>query len=88
MLLGSGNPADTWEWDGASWKEHLVPGPSRRSSAGMARWGTNVVLFGGLRVVGNDYDFLADTWQWNGQSWRELEVSGPKGVASPFMAER
>lgn len=88
VLLGSGSQADTWEWDGTSWTERHVTGPSRRSSAGMARWGTNVVLFGGLRVVGNAYEFLSDTWQWDGQSWRELDVSGPKGVASPFMSER
>jgi hypothetical protein len=28
--------SDTWEWDGNTWSQRLVAGPSARSGAGMA----------------------------------------------------
>lgn len=88
LLFGGGRSDETWEWDERGWSQHHVAGPSARGSAGMARWGSHVLLFGGLRLIGNTYDYLADTWQWDGARWQKLDVSGPEGLANPFMSER
>jgi hypothetical protein len=80
---------ETWEWDGQAWARHEVPGPPGRSGPGMAQWGSNVLLFGGVRLVGsNTYEYLSDTWIWEGEKWRELKAPGPQGVSSAFMASR
>lgn len=92
VLFGGGSSPElspeTWEWDGKAWSRHAVPGPASRSSAAMAAWGTKVLLFGGLRVVGGAYEYLSDTWEWDGSRWSEHRVAGPRGVANSCMASQ
>jgi hypothetical protein len=73
---------DTWTWDGTSWTQREVPGPTPRAGTVLARLGANFVLFGGLT---RSLELLSDTWTWSGTSWmaqhvvgpRELEISAP-----------
>jgi hypothetical protein len=73
---------DTWTWDGTSWTEHDVPGPSARYGAAAATLGSTVVLFGGAPggIPSDDPGntrWLGDTWVWDGTSWTERHVPGP-----------
>ncbi|HNT28297.1 MAG TPA: hypothetical protein PKH10_08990, partial [bacterium] len=61
---------DTWEWDGASWKE-LRPSisPSAREAGAFVydKARGKVLLFGGGGWYGvGDFD---DTWEWDGTNW-------------------
>lgn len=60
----------TWTWNGTTWREWHVKGPSTRYLGSMAydqATGT-VVLFGGYATgVGT----LNDTWTWNGVAWTQ-----------------
>jgi hypothetical protein len=66
-----GGPAhfgDTWEWDGATWTERVVPGPGPRWLHAMAYDPVRqrVVLHGGRHPFGQQ---LMDLWEWDGTSW-------------------
>jgi hypothetical protein len=62
------NLGDTWEWDGARWKERYpVTSPPARNSHAMASLGSKVVLFGGR----GSSPWLADTWEWDGTAWTQ-----------------
>ena len=67
--------SDTWEFDGASWREVKAPGPGPRSGHAMSfdMVAGSTVLFGGGKDVAK-----GDTWRFDGQSWTEVKVSGPK----------
>lgn len=68
---------DTWEWNGTSWTQPLVSGPSGREGHAMAFHPTNgVVLFGGGAGSPNN-----ETWAWNGAAWTKL--TGPGNQPSP-----
>lgn len=59
---------DTWTWDGTTWTERTVPGPSARTDAKMA-WDPRrqrIVLFGGF-----DGAIQSDTWEWDGAAWTQ-----------------
>ncbi|MEK6702565.1 MAG: hypothetical protein AABZ53_09895 [Planctomycetota bacterium] len=78
VLFGGRNISylsDTWEWDGNSWRQLVVTGPSQRASHAMvydsARGVT--VLFGG-EVTGAASN---ETWEWDGQAWSLRAVLGP-----------
>ena len=76
--------ADTWEFDGTTWVERTVEGPSPRIAAGSAydsRRGL-VILFGG---TGND-SLHGDTWSWDGTEWRRLATTGPEPRSMGYMA--
>ena len=67
--------ADTWIWDGETWRQAEVAGPSGRDHhrAVYDRKRDRVVLFGGwdgVQVVG-------DTWEWDGTGWRRAATEGP-----------
>lgn len=63
--------------------------PRYRSAIGMASWQAKVLLFGGLRGVGNSHEYFNDTWAWDGNQWTKLDVAGPpRGVTNPLMAGR
>lgn len=69
---------DTWEWDGARWRD-VTPAtgsPPARHAHQMAydAISGHVLLFGGLNNVSN---MLADTWEWDGTAWTELTVTTP-----------
>ena len=59
---------DTWEWDGASWKQAGVAGPSPRNGAAMCYDPVRgcAILFGGNGPSG-------ETWTWEGRSWTEVK---------------
>src|SRR5579864_569990 len=70
----NGFPTDTWVWDGATWTQQNVSGPSGRDDFGMAALDGRVVLFGGLE---NGSVTKGDTWHWVGASWTQDNVTGP-----------
>jgi hypothetical protein len=76
--------ADTWEFDGTSWRQLLVNGPSPRLGAGVtydAKRGV-VLLFGG-----GDHDrVFNDLWSWDGKSWRKLADAGPEARIMGYLA--
>ena len=73
--------SDTWTWDGTTWTQLSVTGPSARTSPVMAPLKGKLVLFGGLSS-----NALSDTWSWDGTTWAQLSVTGPS--ARYFGAER
>jgi hypothetical protein len=73
---------DTWEWNGQSWTQRMVSGPSARRNPAMeydAHLGA-VVLYGGKTQT----DTFDDAWTWNGQTWTELTV----GTGHPYPGRR
>lgn len=79
--------SDTWEFDGASWREiKSTTSPSARSSHAMVydSGQRGVVLFGGQDSTGQS---LADTWRWDGQAWTRLNLlSSPPARYAHAMA--
>jgi hypothetical protein len=75
---------ETWEWNGTSWSQRQVVGPSPRRMARMsfdaARGVT--VLFGGQLMDGTD---SAESWEWNGTTWTQLQVDGPSPRSGHVM---
>ncbi len=81
VLFGGYTPAgftaDTWQWDGATWRELAVDlvSPAPRMAHGLVvdpRRGV-VVLFGGTNLA----ETYGDLWEWNGTQW--VEISAPPG---------
>jgi hypothetical protein len=71
---GEGQPlADTWLWNGHSWRRAEVDGPSARDETYMAFDAARgvVVLFGGDTGSG----LLGDTWEWDGSQWTRCDLS-------------
>ncbi|MEW5849382.1 MAG: kelch repeat-containing protein [Myxococcota bacterium] len=66
---------DTWEWDGASWTEVIVPSsPEVRALATLVedpRF-AGVLLFGGAGGGQGLDNFLEDVWRWDGTAWTEV----------------
>ncbi len=77
---------ETWEWDGTTWTQRLVSGPSPRMWHAMAYDSKRgvVVLFGGTVITGNGFD--NETWEWNGIAWTQRPVTGPSARAKHAMA--
>lgn len=74
-FIGDRVLADTWEWDGATWRNRLPPSspPARRGhSMAFDRARQRVVLHGG---IGADYRALSDTWEWDGTTWVERKLA-------------
>jgi len=68
--------ADTWEWDGARWRQVASAGPPARSGAAMAFDAARgrLLLFGGSSAEGG---LLGDTWEWDGARWTLASAGGP-----------
>lgn len=76
---GSGSYAprsDTWEWDGSTWTERQVAGPSAR--------GAHVLVYDPIRGVtvlhggsSGTNVFLQDTWEYDGTAWTPRGTTGP-----------
>jgi len=83
---------DTWEWDGARWKQVSIEGPAPRTFPAMAydSLRKRTVLFGGNRVLFgkgiNDKQCLDDTWEWDGDTWVQRMVAGPPPRAEASIA--
>lgn len=87
-LDGLGSPTafnDTWEWDGTTWTQRVVSGPSGRAYARMAYDPAHqaTVLFGGQTGPDLGYQKLNETWTWDGSSWIQ---QSPATVPPPRIA--
>src|SRR5262249_35861277 len=69
--------SDTWEWNGTSWAQRIVHGPSPRVAHHMAYDAVRgvTVLYGG--------DSSDETWEWDGTSWTRRSATGPS-VGGPM----
>jgi hypothetical protein len=76
--------SDTWIWDGQSWAEIDVKGPTGRDHhrAVYDKARDRVVLFGGW----NGESLENDTWEWDGTRWEQVALSGPSPRAPFGMA--
>jgi hypothetical protein len=76
---------DTWEWDGASWRQMADTSVGTRDHHVMvydaARQKT--LLYGGLT---SDRSWVKSTWLWDGVKWTKLDVPGPDGRVHFAMA--
>lgn len=92
--LGAGGiaqNAETWEWDGKTWKKLSVSGPGARSQFAMAydSHRKRTVLFGGwdaARSGGGKTTFWGDTWEWDGTRWTAVSTKGPSPRSNHAMA--
>jgi hypothetical protein len=84
LFGGHFGDGETWEWDGTSWIQRLVTGPSPRTGHAMAYDTARgvTVLFGGTQ--GNVR--FEDTWEWNGSSWNPQVIDGPSPRVIHAMA--
>ena len=82
-----GRLSDTWEYDGASWKE-ITRTDSEGDGDPSARYSHSltydeargvVVLFGGSTRMS-----LPDTWEYDGFSWKEITPTDPEGDGNPL----
>jgi hypothetical protein len=73
---------DTWLWNGSSWTQLSVSGPSPRFHAAATSVGSAVLLFGGDSGSGD----LGDTWLWDGTTWTPLAIPGPSARSEAAMA--
>jgi len=64
----AGSLADTWTWDGATWRVLTARGPDARYSASLAYDARHhvYVLFGGQTAKGTS----DETWTWDGAKWK------------------
>lgn len=74
--------ADTWGWDGRTWRRFELAGPPARTfPVAVSAPGQGVFLFGGRRVLfGTTLEasqLLADLWRWTGSGWTAIPGSGP-----------
>jgi hypothetical protein len=80
---------DTWEWDGTTWTQRAISGPSPSSrSCHAMTFDTSrgvTVLFGGLN--GQTGNSTGDTWEWDGTTWTQRAViNGPSARQCHAMA--
>jgi hypothetical protein len=74
LLDGLHSNGVRWRWDGRTWTEINMAGPTRRSSHVMAwdRERKRVVLYGGTLVEGELRQRLSDTWEFDLESWTRV----------------
>ena len=75
---------DTWEWDGKSWIEIKVTGPSPRNGAAEVydSGRGKIVLFGGSTREA----VSGETWEWDGEQWVENRAASTEGRFNCVMA--
>lgn len=73
-----GTLGDTWEWNGAAWREMADTSVGRRDHHALAydEARGKTVLFGGNR---GPAPWPTDTWEWDGTSWTRAAADGPVG---------
>lgn len=81
LFGGDAGGGETWEWNGGTWSQRAVSGPSPRSNHAMAYDSTRgvTVLYGGS--TGS-----SETWEWNGTAWTQRMASGPSSRSQHAMA--
>jgi hypothetical protein len=79
--------AETWEWNGASWTQKNVTGPSGRLGGGMAYDANHhvIVLFGGT-THRDGSGVVGETWTWDGSKWSIASKAGPSPRYNCHMA--
>jgi hypothetical protein len=88
LFGGVGNYANTWLWNGSSWRlVHPPASPEARFGASEAYdpQTRTVLLFGGRLEPGTP---VHDTWSWNGTTWEPLDMgaAGPRPGEASDMA--
>ncbi len=78
--------ADTWEWDGTSWKRMspaMSPPPRLTAAAAYDPKRGVVVLFGGVVFfsVSPFTQYFHDTWEYDGTTWTQKQITGPDKYA-------
>jgi hypothetical protein len=70
---GSAYLGDTWEYDGVTWTQNVLPGPRARALHALAYDEARGVtlLFGGVFAPGQS-GYLGDTWQYANGAWTQL----------------
>ncbi len=85
LVSNSGPSAgdDTWEWDGATWTQREIPGPSPRMDVAMTFDDARgvIVLFGGRND--DPREVYGDTWEYDGEAWQLRSSGGPSPRAVP-----
>jgi hypothetical protein len=80
---------DTWTWNGSTWTQLAVTGPSPREHAAASTLDGVTVLFGGSHTSTDSQDQnipLGDTWTWDGASWTQYNGTGPSPRCGHAMA--
>jgi hypothetical protein len=79
-----GTLGDTWEWNGAVWREMPDTNVGRRDHHVLAYDDVRgkTVLFGGNS---GPAPWPTDTWEWDGASWTRAAVEGPAGRSRATM---
>jgi hypothetical protein len=83
---GLGVLGDLWEWDGNTWVQRPVVGPSPRQVLPMVYDSARgaALLFGGFGV--DQTVVFRDTWAWDGTAWSYVAPTGPSARAGHAMA--
>ncbi len=85
MFGGAGMLADTWEWNGRTWRFREVFGPPPRSRHVMVydRARHRTVMFGGIE----DQAAAGDVWEFDGDRWEGRTIAGaPPGSSARAAA--
>ncbi len=92
---GAGEITDTWEWNGAGWRERCTSGgcelaanhPSNGLGISLAYDALNqkTVAFGGQAGFGSWVD---KTWEWNGSTWTQRCTTAPCSQAANHPSAR
>lgn len=80
----SGTLGDTWEWNGAAWREMTDTSVGRRDHHALAydEARGKTLLFGGNW---GPAPWPTDTWVWDGTSWTRVAAEGPVGRSRASM---
>jgi len=84
-----GSTDETWEWNGLTWTQRHVSGPSPRSFHAMAYDSARAVtvVFGGKSsALGQPGGESRETWEWNGNVWTQRSATGPPALYGHAMA--
>ena len=63
---------DTWTWNGSAWTEVFSatqPSPRLHQTATYDLVRNQIVLFGGIHIVEEQWTSTNEVWLWNGSSW-------------------
>ena len=80
--------SDTWTWDGATWSQLNVSGPTPRCCGAMAPLNGKLVLFRGSGALSGGppgmATVLSDIWIWDGAAWTQ-QKGGPPDSTEFFL---
>jgi hypothetical protein len=84
VLFGGSADRDTWEFDGAAWRQVVTadaPPARKRHRMAYDSGRGRVLLFGGIDT---SFDDLGDFWQYDGVNWSELTIAESPSPRSEF----